>query len=130
MGTLPEIQQADAYGAYGRTLSNGSQNQYQSQHQRTFSSGSQQGPVTGAVSPQTAHSRTMSDSSTHAHAYHTSIGSDNPYAAELHSTPPTSHQSAELEANLQQRMDYERKPVRPGHFLTKKQGEVDPSQNF
>lgn len=126
---LPENQQAAAYGG-ARTLSNGSQNQY-SQHQRTFSGSSQQhGPYAGAVSPQTGHSRTMSDSSTHAQNYHMSIGSDNPYAAELHSNPSSAGQAAELEGNLQQRMDFERKPVRPGHFLTKNKGDIDPSQNF
>lgn len=127
---LPENEQANAYGG-ARTLSNGSQNQYsQPQHQRTFSGSSQPGPYPGAISPQRGHSRTMSDSSTQAQDYHTSMGSDNPYAAELHSTPPTSTSGAELEANLQQRMDFERKPVRPGHFLTKNKGDVDPSQNF
>lgn len=128
---LPENQQANAYGG-ARTLSNGSQNQYpQAQHQRTFSGGSQTAPYPGGVSPPTGHSRTMSDSSaTHAQDYHTSMGSDNPYAAELHSSPPTLNQGAELEANLQQRMDFERKPVRFGHFLTKNKGDMDPSQNF
>jgi hypothetical protein len=128
---LPENEHSGMYGGYTRTVSNGSQNQYQPQHQRTFSGGSQHNPMAGAVSPQTVHSRTMSDSSQqHAHAYHNSIGSDNPYAAELQASYPTSQQSAELEANLQQRMDYERKPVRPGHLLTKKQGDMDMSQNF
>ncbi|ETN40370.1 uncharacterized protein HMPREF1541_04647 [Cyphellophora europaea CBS 101466] len=122
---LPENQQAHAYGG-ARTLSNGSQNL----HQRNVSGSSQQGQYGGTVSPQTAHSRTMSDSSSHAHPYHMSMGSDNPYAAELHSTPATSNQGAELEANLQQRMDFERKPVRQGHFLTKSKGDIDPSQNF
>jgi hypothetical protein len=127
---LPENQHAGAYGG-ARTLSNGSQNQYsQGQPQRTFSGSSQQAPYAGPVSPQTGHSRTLSDSSTHAQNYHMSIGSDNPYAAELHGSPPSSDQGAELEANLQQRMDYERKPFRPGHFLTKNKGDIDPSQNF
>ena len=126
---LPENQQADAFGN-ARTLSNGSQNQpqyQQPQHNRTFSNSSQQAMPPGAVSP---HSRTISDSSQPSYPYHMSMGSDNPYAAELQSSPPTSNQGAELEANLQQRMDTERKPLRPGHFLTKNRGEMDPSQNF
>jgi hypothetical protein len=125
---LPESEHDNGYGG-ARTLSNGSQSHHNpAQHQRTFSGSSHQ--YAGAVSPQTVHSRTMSDSSTHAQNYHMSMGSDNPYAAELHGSAPSSNQGAELEANLQQRMDYERKPFRPGHSLTKNKGDIDPSRNF
>lgn len=123
---LPENDQLGALA--GRTLSNGSQyNNRRSMGQSPYPE--QDNMPSRNLSQQTGHSRTLSDSSHHANAYHNSIGSDNPYAAELQANL---NPAAELEDNngFSRRMSSERKPFRPGHFLTKNNGAADPSQNF
>lgn len=123
-----ELPENDTVGALaGRTLSNGSQyNNRRSFGQAPYPD--QDNMPSRNISQQTTHSRTLSDSSHHANAYHNSIGSDNPYAAELHGG---FGQAAELEGNgMSRRMSAERKPFRPGHFLSKNNGAPDPSQNF
>ncbi|KPI41401.1 uncharacterized protein AB675_9221 [Cyphellophora attinorum] len=122
-----ELGENDHVGALaGRTLSNGSQ------HNNRGSMGQSPYPDQGTLPSRnlSGHSRTLSDSSHHASAYHNSMGSDNPYAAELQGGP--NNQASELEGNgMSRRMSSERKPYRPGHssLLFKNNG-MDPSQNF
>ena len=122
----------DQVGALGgRTLSNGSQYNNRTSGQFSAYPTDLNNPPSRNVSQQTSHSRTLSDSSHHANVYHNSIGSDNPYAAELQAAL-SDRQAAELEGNgMNRRMSSgERRPFRPGHFLNKRNGDVDPSQNF